>query len=74
MCHDVINTDFFQKLLFLEEDIIFSVSMVFLVKELEKNKINIVNFMRDLERQGHLTFPISGPNKVRAIGGASGCF
>ena len=44
--------------------------MFFLVKEFEKIKINIVTFMRDL--QGHptsdLTFPISGPNKARAIG------
>ena len=46
--------------------------MVFWVKELEQNKINIVTFMRDLVRQGHptfdLTFPISGLNKARAIG------
>ena len=47
------------------------VSDVFWVKELEKKKKNIVTFMRDHVRHVHLTFnlnfPISGPNKDRAI-------
>ena len=47
----------------------FFVFMGFLVNEFEKE--TIVTFMRDLVRQGpptfDLTFPISGPNKARAI-------